>query len=93
MCDGYENVADVEENNMFDNKKDLKTRLHMMMMWTNYQFKVHKQNTSLLIVRFMDSNCSWRIRGMRVMNTPCWMITKFVREHTCAINHKRDDHR
>ena len=47
--DGYENVADVEVNNMFDSKKDLQTRLQMMKMRTNYQFKIHKSNTCFLV--------------------------------------------
>ncbi|KAL5554343.1 hypothetical protein UlMin_041744 [Ulmus minor] len=41
----------------------------------------------------MDNNCSWKVRRMRVMNIGCWMVTKFVKEHTCAVNYKREGHR
>ncbi|KAL5561693.1 hypothetical protein UlMin_031440 [Ulmus minor] len=64
-----------------------------MMIRTRYEFKVHKSSPSLLVVRCIDNNCSWRVREMRVMNTGCWMVTKFVKEHTCAVDYKREGHR
>ena len=30
---------------------------------------------------------------MHVVNMPCSMITKFVREYTSAIDYKRDEHK
>ena len=63
------------------------------MIRTRYEFKVHKSSPSLLVVHCMDNNCSWRVCGMRVMNNGCWMVTKFVKEHSCAVDYKREGHR
>ncbi|KAL5551619.1 hypothetical protein UlMin_001795 [Ulmus minor] len=63
------------------------------MIRTRYEFKVHKSSPSLLVMRCMDNNCSWRVRRMRVMNTGCWMVTKFVKEYSCAVDYKREGHR
>ncbi|KAL5573566.1 hypothetical protein UlMin_023163 [Ulmus minor] len=27
------------------------------------------------------------------MNTGCWMVTKFVKKHSCAVDYKREGHR
>ena len=80
------NLFDVHVHDVFDSKKELQKQFHlMMMMITEYHFNVHKSSPSLVIVHCMDSNCCWRVRGMRVMNTECRMITKFVWDHTCAV--------
>ncbi|KAL5581501.1 hypothetical protein UlMin_013943 [Ulmus minor] len=63
------------------------------MIRTKYKFKVHKSSPSLLVVRCMNNTCSWKVRGMRVLNTECWMVTNFVKEHTCAVDYMREGHR
>ncbi|KAL5582870.1 hypothetical protein UlMin_015312 [Ulmus minor] len=68
-------------------------KMHFMTLITKYEFKVHKSSQSLLVVRCMDNTCSWRVQGMRVQNTECWMVTKFVKEHSYAVDYKREVHR
>ncbi|KAL5561678.1 hypothetical protein UlMin_031425 [Ulmus minor] len=87
------NLFDVEVSDVFSSKQEFQKRLHLMMIRTRYEFKVHKSSPSFLVVRCMDNNCSWRVRGMRVMNTGCWMVAKFVKEHSCAVDYKREGHR
>ncbi|KAL5560035.1 hypothetical protein UlMin_036246 [Ulmus minor] len=92
-CEDDDNLFDVEVSDVFNNKREFQKCLHLMMIRTRYEFKVHNSSLSLLVMRCMDNNYSWRIRGMRVMNTGCWMVTKFVKEHSCAVDYKREGHR
>ena len=64
-------MYDVEVGDVFDSKEEFQKCLHLMMMRTKYEFKVHKSSPTLLVVRCMDSNCSWKVPGMRVMKTEC----------------------
>ncbi|KAL5581810.1 hypothetical protein UlMin_014252 [Ulmus minor] len=88
-----DNLFDVEVSDVLNNKKEFQKRLHLMMIRTRYEFKVQKSSPNLVVVHCMDNNCSWRVCGMRLMNTGCWMVTKFMKEHTCTVDYKREGHR
>ena len=92
-CEDDGNLFDVEVSDVFNSKQQFQKRLHLMMIRIRYEFKVYKLSPSLLVVRCMDNNCSCRVRRMRVMNTGCRMVSKFVKEHTCAVNYKKEGHR
>ena len=64
-------MCDIEVSDAFDNKQEFQKCLYLMMIRTKYEFKVHKSGLSLLVVRYMDNTCSWRVRGMRVLNIEC----------------------
>ncbi|KAL5559897.1 hypothetical protein UlMin_036108 [Ulmus minor] len=87
------NLFDVEVSDVFNSKQEFQKCLHLMIIRTRYEFKVHNSSPTLLVVHCMDNNCSWKVHGIRVMNIGCWMVTKFVKEHTCAVDYKREGHR
>ena len=78
---------------IYKNKKELKKELSFLAIRKHFQFKVKKSTKKVLVVTCLDDQCKWRVRGIQVRQTELFMITKYVRDHTCSLDIMVGDHR
>ncbi|XP_022155970.1 uncharacterized protein LOC111022954 [Momordica charantia] len=84
---------DVKEGKVFDTKKELSLRKHLVAMPLNFQFKVKKSTPELYILRCVDSSCTWRLRAIKLMDCNLFKIKKYYSIHTCNGEVLKQDHR
>ncbi|KAL5560647.1 hypothetical protein UlMin_036858 [Ulmus minor] len=46
-------------------------------------------NSHFIIIRCLDTSCSWRVRAKRLEGSGYWMVTKYERKHTCTTDFKK----
>ena len=61
--------SDLEVNQMFDMNDEFQTKLHEVAMHSNFEYKVVKSNKWLYVVKCINENCKWRVRGSKLPNS------------------------
>jgi hypothetical protein len=84
---------DLQVEQLFETKKDLQEAVHRLALKYNFEFKVKKSNKSLLTVACVEDSCNWRLRATKMDTNECFVIRKYLREHTCEVGILRNDHR
>ncbi|CAA3031907.1 cytochrome P450 93A3-like, partial [Olea europaea subsp. europaea] len=84
---------DLQVGQLFETKKDLQEAVHRLALKYNFEFKVKKSNKSLLTVACVEDSCNWRLRATKMDTNECFVIRKYLREHTCEVGILRNDHR
>ena len=60
------NSVTIKLGQIFENKEDLKTKLHLYAMKKNFEFKVKKSGTCIWCISCIDDNCGWRMRAQKL---------------------------
>lgn len=83
----------VKLGQMFENKLDLKTKLHLYAMKNNFEFKVKKSGTKEWYISCIDDKCSWRLRARKLEKSEMFEIRRFVDAHSCSLEIRHKDNR
>ena len=78
---------------LFENKGDLKIKLHAYAMKNNFEFKVKNSGKDIWCVTCIDENCSWRLRVRKLNKSEMFEIWKYIFEHTCTLALRQKDNR
>ena len=70
----FRDGSDLHKGKYFNTKKDLKRKLSDIAMKGNFEFRTRKSNRSLWVIECIDPNCSWSLRGSKIVPES----TKFV---------------
>lgn len=84
---------DLYVEQLFETKKALQEAVHLLALKFNFEFKVKKSNKSLLTVVCVDDSCRWRLRGTKMDTNENFVVRKYIREHTCELGIRQNDHR
>ncbi|XP_038902336.1 uncharacterized protein LOC120088970 [Benincasa hispida] len=85
--------TDVEVDQIFLSKSDLKMRLSILCINNNFEYKVRKSTKSLFTVKCIEDNCKWSLRAVKISGCDIFKIMKYMRSHTCFIGILNHDHR
>lgn len=67
----------------YPSKKDVQSKLSLMAIRENFEFKVRRSTRDLLFVICIDKSCKWRLRASKLNDSDCFLIRKFHNVHTC----------
>lgn len=67
----------------YPSKKDVQSKLSLMAIRENFEFKVRRSTKDLLFVICVDKSCKWRVRASKMNDSDCFLIRKFHNSHTC----------
>lgn len=59
----------------------------------NFQFKVERSSTKVLVVRCLDEQCKWRLRASKSAMTNRFIVRKHDNVHTCSLDVIEGKHR
>lgn len=76
---------DVEVDELFFSKVDLKMRLSIMSINNNFKYKVKKSNKSLFTIKCIEINCKWCLYEGKLQGCDMFKIAKYISSHTCSI--------
>lgn len=76
------NLEDIQVSYMFLNKKDLVKKLVVFSIIHNFQFRVHRLNKKLYVLRCSDSACSWQLMTIK-LDLHMFKVFKYESMHTC----------
>ena len=68
----------------YPSKKDVQSKLSLMAIRENFEFKVRRSTRDLLFVICVDKGCKWRVRASKMNDSDCFLIRKFHNVHTCS---------
>ncbi|XP_022860655.1 uncharacterized protein LOC111381146 [Olea europaea var. sylvestris] len=87
------NTLDLTEREIFFTKKELYSRIRLLVLREKFQFQVSRSSQKMLTVVCADDNCKWMLRASSVKQSTIFMIRKFNNVHTCSIDYRRNTHR
>ncbi|XP_062112887.1 uncharacterized protein LOC133824042 [Humulus lupulus] len=87
------NSWEIKEGQIFENKQELKMKLHLYALKKNFEFKVKKSAKNIWCTVCVDDKCKWRLRATKLVNSNMFEVRKFFGEHTCSLDVRHKDHR
>ncbi|KAG7532469.1 Zinc finger PMZ-type [Arabidopsis thaliana x Arabidopsis arenosa] len=78
----------------FQSKAELQQRLNMLKLEEEFNFRVHKSEPSLLVVKCAgpagDVSCQWMVRASKLVST-CehFTVRKHISVHTCSLESRK----
>lgn len=60
--------------------------LSIIAIRENFQFKVERSSTKVLVVRCLDEQCNWRLRTSKSAMTNRFIVQKHDNVHTCSLD-------
>ena len=89
----FHNGSNLEINQMFETKEELQTKLHKVAVHGNFECKVVKLNKWLYVVKCINDNCKWQLRGSKLQNSGYFIIQKYQGTRTCSLVGRNINHR
>ncbi|CAA3012848.1 uncharacterized protein LOC111398915 [Olea europaea var. sylvestris] len=86
-------TGDVQVNKLYKSKKELQTKLHMLALRKNFEFKVKKSNKNIFTVICINDDCQWRLRATKLRESNFFLVRKFSCQHTCSSDFGHNSHR
>ena len=74
---------------LFENKGDLKLKLHMYAMKNNFEFKVKKSGNKIWYISCIDYNCPWRLQTTNFDKFEMFEVRSYVSEHSHKLREKK----
>ena len=62
------NGFDLEIKQMFEMKEKLQPKFHEVAVHGNFEYKVVKSNKLLYVMKYINKNCKWWVRGSKLSN-------------------------
>ncbi|KAL2466967.1 Uncharacterized protein Adt_42818 [Abeliophyllum distichum] len=84
---------DMQVKQLFPNKKNLISKLQLLAVKCHFEFKVKKSNKSIYTVVCIEKNCKWRLRAIKIKESPNFEVRKYNGHHSCSMSVRRRDHR
>lgn len=75
----------IEVGQLFNNKKELQSRVSIHCIRANKEFKVKRSTTARYEVECLEKTCKWRLRARKVKGVEIFYITCFDDVHTCTL--------
>lgn len=89
----YSSLCNIKEGQLYDNRLELKTKLHMYAMRNNFEFEVSKSGKNIWCTQCIDDKCYWRLCAMKLEQSTMFEVWKFVSNHICSSEVRHEDHR
>ncbi|XP_062086202.1 uncharacterized protein LOC133792313 [Humulus lupulus] len=86
------NSWEIKDGQIFENKQELKMKLHLYALNKNFEFKVKKSAKNIWCTVCVDDKCKWRLRATKLVNSNKFEVRKFFGEHTCSLDVRHKDH-
>ncbi|XP_062103698.1 uncharacterized protein LOC133814801 [Humulus lupulus] len=87
------NSWEIKEGQIFENKQEVKMKLHLYALKKNFEFKVKKSAKNIWCIVCVDDKCKWRLRATKLVNSNMFEVRKLFGEHTCSLDVRHKDHR
>ncbi|XP_022849931.1 uncharacterized protein LOC111372026 [Olea europaea var. sylvestris] len=84
---------DMRVNQLFPSKYDLISKLQLLVVKCQFEYKVKKSNKSTSTIVCIDENCKWRLRATKIVESPIFEVRKYNGHHSCSMSFRRRDHR
>ncbi|XP_022875735.1 uncharacterized protein LOC111394204 [Olea europaea var. sylvestris] len=84
---------DVRVNQLFPSKYDLISKLQLLAMKCQFEYKVKRSNKSTYTIVCIDENCKWRLRATKIVESPIFEVRKCNGHHSCSMSVRHRDHR
>uniref|UniRef100_A0A1J3EYW1 SWIM-type domain-containing protein n=2 Tax=Noccaea caerulescens TaxID=107243 RepID=A0A1J3EYW1_NOCCA len=81
-------LTEVMNKKEFITKLQLKATFEICAMKHNFDYKVIKSNTRVWSIRCSEKACKWGVYAKNLKGSTCFIIKKYVAEHTCAASSK-----
>ena len=75
-------LCSIKNDQLFENKADLKMKLHVYAMKQNFEFKVKKSGLDVWFITCIENNCTWKLLARRRENFEMFKVRVFVSKHT-----------
>ncbi|XP_054824537.1 uncharacterized protein LOC129322306 [Prosopis cineraria] len=86
-------MDDIKEGDAFFSKLEVQKVLQLLAMKRNFEYKTLKSNGQRLVVACSVDGCKWYVRASTISSTQVWVIRQHVKDHTCAVDVVRSDHK
>ncbi|XP_019230869.1 PREDICTED: uncharacterized protein LOC109211751 [Nicotiana attenuata] len=77
--------SDLYLGKIFESKKEVLRKLKMIVVSAKFQFKTKKSNPSLVFVKCIVEECTWRVRVVKLANSSRFVVKNYCGEHNCGI--------
>ncbi|XP_073152970.1 uncharacterized protein [Henckelia pumila] len=91
--ESFHDESDVQADQLFQNKRELQSKLHMLALRKKFEFKVKKSNKSVISVVCIDDNCKWSMRATKLQDSDYFQVRKYTSMHTCSLDFRHNGHR
>lgn len=78
---------------IFQNKKELQSKLGIHCMHANKEFKVKRSTTERYEVECLENTCNWRLRAAKLYGEELFIIKMFDDVHTCSLEVMQREHK
>ena len=79
------NALNIADGQGYDTKDALKTRLKILSVLHQFDFRVDRSATDILTLKCWVEGCTWRVRTTLVGKSTQFTIRTHVSEHSCSI--------
>ncbi|XP_022855837.1 uncharacterized protein LOC111377032 [Olea europaea var. sylvestris] len=84
---------DVHDDELFPTKSALISKLQLLAVKYQFEFKVKKSNKSVYTVVCVEKICNWRLRATSIAESEIFQIRKYSSHHICSMSVRRRDNR
>ncbi|XP_073275502.1 uncharacterized protein [Primulina huaijiensis] len=91
--ESFDDESDVQVDQLFRNKRELQSKLHMLALRKKFEFKVKKSNKSVISVVCVDDSCKWNMRATKLEDSDYFQVRKYTFKHTCSLDFRHNGHR
>ena len=82
----------IEVEYVYDNKQELQSKLYLLAVEHNFEFKIVRSSPDRYEVRCLQDNCGWKVRAKRIPRSDkLFRIKQVDLKHTCKYNNKGVD--
>ncbi|KAL5568983.1 hypothetical protein UlMin_025558 [Ulmus minor] len=68
--------SNLHEGQYFKNKKALHRKLTDVALVGNFEFRTTRSSKSLWVIKYVDPNCSWRLRASKVVEESAFFVIR-----------------
>ncbi|CAH9078324.1 unnamed protein product [Cuscuta epithymum] len=85
--------VDPEEGLIYINCAELKKALKLYAIKNHFQYRTDKSNKKAFVAKCLDEECKWRMRSRRTGTLGRFIVTKFIKTHSCKLEVRLTDQR
>ncbi|XP_073133879.1 uncharacterized protein [Henckelia pumila] len=90
--ESFHDESEVQADQLFQNKRELQSKLHMLALRKKFEFKDKKSNKSVISVVCIDDNCKRNTRATKLQDSNYFQVRKYTSKHTCSLDFRHNGH-